>query len=194
MAVAGGRPRQPNDPSVLSSLESALRSARPNLLVVIWRWRYELALALGLPAAAIAVARGLGTVWLVATVVTLTAGFGLWPPGRRLLVKRAWCVITPHRLRTGCAHSWIQSRSGKLPIILFTTPQPFGERVLLWCVAGVTAEDLIAAKDLLIAACWATDMRISRSERHAHIVLVDVIRHPQTSPRHPEMDRLSWPA
>jgi hypothetical protein len=191
--MAGGRPRQPNDPSVLSSVESALRSARANLLVVIWRWRYELALVLGLPAAAIAIARGLGVVWLVATVAALAATFGLWPDGRRLLVKRAWCVITPHRLRTGCAHSWIQSRSGKLPIILFTTPQPYGERVLLWCVAGISAEDLVAAKDLLIAACWAADMRISRSERHAHIVVVDVIRHRQTSPADPETERMSWP-
>src|SRR5258705_9493438 len=102
--MAGGRPRQPNDPGVLTSLESALRSARPNPLVIIWRWRYELALALGLPAAAIAIARGLGPVWLVATGVALAAIFGLWPDGRRLLVKRAWCVITPHRLRAGCAH------------------------------------------------------------------------------------------
>jgi hypothetical protein len=191
--MAGGRPRQPNDPSVLSSLESALRSARPNLLVVVWRWRYELALALGLPATAIAIARGLGVVWLVATVVALAATFGLWPGGRRVLVKRAWCVVTPHRLRTGCAHSWIQSRYGKLPIILFTTPQPFGERVLLWCVAGISAEDLVAAKDLLIAACWATDMRISRSPRHAHMVTVDVIRHRQASPPDPGPRRMSWP-
>ena len=191
--MAGGRPRHPNDPSVLSSIESALRPGRPNLLVVIWRWRWELALALGLPAAAIAIARGLGIVWLLATIIAAVVIFGLWPAGRRLLIKRAWCVITPHRLRTGCAHSWIQSRSGKLPIILFTSPQPFGERVLLWCVAGVTAEDLIAAKDLLIAACWASDMRISRSERHAHLVIVDVIRHRQASPPDPETERMSWP-
>jgi hypothetical protein len=191
--MAGGRPRQPNDPSVLSSLEGALRSRRPNPFVVIWRWRYELALAGGLPAAAIAIDRGLGVAWLTGAVLALAAVFGVWPDGRRLLIKRAWCVITPHRLRTGCAHSWIQSRSGKLPIILFTTPQPFGERVLLWCVAGVTAEDLIAAKDLLIAACWATDMRISRNERHAHRVVVDVIRHRQTSPPDPESERMSWP-
>jgi hypothetical protein len=191
--MAGGRPRQPNDPGVLSSLESALRSARPNPLVVIWRWRYELALVLGLPAAAIAIARGLGIVWLVATVVALAAVFGLWPDGRQVVVKRAWCIITPHRLRTGCAHSWIQSRYGKLPIILFTTPQPFGERVLLWCVAGISADDLIAAKDLLIAACWATDMRITRGPRHAHMVTVDVIRHRQASPPDPGAERMSWP-
>ena len=191
--MAGGRPRQPNDPGVLSSLESALRSARPNPLVVIWRWRYELALALGLPAAAVAIARGLGIVWLVATVVALTAIFGLWPGGRRMLVKRAWCVITPHRLRTGCAHSWIQSRYGKLPIILFTTPQPFGERVLLWCVAGISADDLVAARDLLTAACWATDMRVIRSDRHAHLVTVDVVRHRQASPPDPDPERMSWP-
>ena len=119
--------------------------------------------------------------------------FGVWPRGRRLLIKRAWCVITPHRLRTGCAHAWIQSRRGQLPIILFTTPQPFGERVTLWCVAGTSAADLIAARDVLIAACWAADIQIIRSRQHAHVVIVDVVRRPPDRPPAPEPDRLSWP-
>jgi hypothetical protein len=193
-AMAGGRPRQPNDPSVLSSLESALSAvARPNPIVSAWRWRYELGLLLGLGFGSFAIFQAMGAVWLVATWVVLAAVFSLWPRGRRLLISRAWCIITPHRLRTGCAHSWVQSRRGKLPAILFTTPQPFGERVTLWCVAGISAEDLVAAKDVLIAACWAADIRIVRSERHAHIVIVDVIRRPPASPATPEAERMSWP-
>lgn len=193
-AVAGGRPRQPNDPSVLSSVESALSSvARPNLIVVIWRWRYELALATGLPAGALAILNSLGIVWLVAAAAALVAIFGLWPPGRRLLIRRAWCVITPHRLRTGFVRAWVHSRNGKIPIILYTTPQPFGERVFLWCRAGTSAEDLVGARDLLIPACWATDMKITRSDRYAHLVFVDVIRHRLASPPAPGTERMSWP-
>jgi hypothetical protein len=193
-AVAGGRPRQPNDPSVLSSLESALSSApRPNPILIAWRWRYELGLLLGLGFGSFAIFQTLGAVWLAATWAALGAVLGLWRRGRRLLIARAWCIITPHRLRTGFAHSWVQSRRGKLPAILLTTPQPFGERVTLWCVAGISAEDLAAAKDVLIAACWAADIRIVRSQRHAHIVIVDVVRRPPASPPTPEAERMSWP-
>ena len=191
--MTGGRPRQPNNPSVLSSLESALSSvARPNPIVVGWRWRYELGLLAGL--GSFAIVQALGFVWLIATWIVLVAMFGGWPPGRRQLIRRAWCVITPHRLRTGCAHAWIQSRRGRLPIILFTTPQPFGERVTLWCVAGTSAEDLAAARDVLIAACWAADIRIIRSRNHAHLVIVDVIRRPLDRPPDPETERMTWPA
>jgi hypothetical protein len=192
-AVTGGRPRQPNNPSVLSSLENALsKVARPNLIVLGWRWRYELGLLIGLGFGSFAI-QTLGVAWLIATWLVLVAMFGVWPAGRRLLVKRAWCVITPHRLRTGLAHAWIQSRRGQLPMIVLTTARPFGERVTLWCVAGTSAEDLIAARDVLIAACWAADIEIVRSPRHAHVVIVDVIRHPPDRPPDPETERMTWP-
>jgi hypothetical protein len=192
--MTGGRPRQPNNPSVLSSLENALNTvARPNPIVFAWRWRYELGLVTGLGFGSFTIDHALGAAWLIATWIVLAAMFGVWPRGRRLLIKRAWCVITPHRLRTGCAHAWIQSRRGQLPIILFTTPQPFGERVTLWCVAGTSAADLIAARDVLIAACWAADIQIIRSRQHAHVVIVDVVRRPPDRPPAPEPDRLSWP-
>ena len=191
--MTGGRPRRPNDPSVLSSLENALNAvARPNPIVLAWRWRYELGLLVGLGFGSFAIVQQ-GVAWLIATWLVLVAMFGAWPHGRRLLIRRAWCIITPHRLRTGCAHAWIQSRRGRLPIILFTTPQPFGERVTLWCVAGTTAVDLLAARDVLIAACWAADIQIVRSQSHAHIVIVDVIRRPPDQPPAQEPDRLSWP-
>ena len=180
--MAGGRPRQPNDPSVLASLEKALSSAtRPNPVVAGWRWRYELALMLTLAAVTFAIVQALGAVWLAVIVTAAAATLALRPGGRRLLIRRAWCVITPHRLRTGCAHSWIQSRYGKLPVILFTTAQPFGERVLLWCVAGISAEDLRGAKDALIAACWAADMRNHR--QRASRPPGDRGRHPAPSAR-----------
>jgi hypothetical protein len=190
--MTGGRPRQPNNPRVLSSLENALNTvARPNPFVLAWRWRYELGLLAGLGFGSFAIVQALGAAWLIATWLVLVAMFGVWPRGRRLLIKRAWCVITPHRLRTGCAHAWIQSRGGRLPIVLLTTPRPFGERVTLWCVAGISATDLIAARDVLIAACWAADIRIIRSQQHAHMVIVDVIRRPSDRPPDPEAERMT---
>jgi hypothetical protein len=63
-----------------------------------------------------------------------------------------------------------------VPVVLYTTPAEFGERVTLWCRAGITAGDLEAARDVLRAACWASDVRVMASERHPHIVVLEVIR------------------
>src|ERR1700753_1992813 len=136
--MTGGRPRRPNDPSVLSSLENALNAvARPNPVVLAWRWRYELGLLVGLGFGSFAIVQQ-GVALRSAPWLVSVAMFGAWPHGRRLLIRRSWCIITPHRLRTGCAHAWIQSRRGRLPIILFHTPPAFGERVTLWCVGETT--------------------------------------------------------
>ena len=100
----------------------------------------------------------------------------VWPPSRQALTARAWRVITPHRIRTGCTHAWIQTRDGWLPVVLYTVPADFGERVWLWCRAGITARDLQAARDVLRAACWASDVRVVLNDRRSHIVVLEVIR------------------
>ena len=150
--------------------------ARANPAVAAWRWRYEL----GLLSALVIAFAGLG---LVAGLVAIanTAGLlgtfaALFPALRRHLAARFWCVVTPHRVRAGCVHAWIHSRYGKLPVVLLTTRQPFGERVYLWCRAGTTASDFAAARELLASACWADDVRVWRGERHAQLVYLDVIR------------------
>lgn len=110
----------------------------------------------------------------------------------RRLVARAWCVITAHRVRTGCRHAWVQTRDGRLPVILYTTPAGFGERVTLWCRAGITHGDLEGARDILRAACWASDVRVVGSARHAHMVVLEVIRHlPPAGP--PDEVIAGWP-
>lgn len=153
--------------------------ARANPVVAAWRWRYEFAamavlaagwLVLG-PVAMAAVAAGLAAV-LIGTVA-------YWPQGRAFLAARAWCIVTPHRVRVGCAQAWIHSRAGKIPAVLLTRRRPFGERVYLWCRAGTSADDLSSARVLLAAACWADDIRVTRSPRYAHLVTVDVIRRAQ---------------
>jgi len=114
--MASGRPHRPNDPSVMASVEHALSSvARPGVLGRLWHWRYEAGLLCGLAAVVLASGYMLGAVWLIAIVA---AGFGLlaaglaWPAARQRLIARAWCVITPHRVRTGCVHAWVQSTAG----------------------------------------------------------------------------------
>lgn len=171
-------PRPRSARQALAGREFAVgRVARPNPIVIGWRWRYELATAIGLPTGATLLARSAGIGWVVIGASTLAALIAQLPSFRRWVVARVWCVTTPHRVRTGCAQAWIHSRGGKIPVVLRTTCEPFGERVRLWCRAGTSAADFDWASDLLIAACWARDVRVTRHERYAHIVVLDVIRH-----------------
>ena len=178
--MAAGRLRRPHDQSILAGLETALSTvARPGILARLWHWRYELGLVTGLAVVALAGGNLLGAAWLIAIAATglavLSAAL-LWPPSRQRLLARAWCVITPHRVRTGCAHAWVQTRDGRLPVVLYTTAADFGERVTLLCRAGITAADLEAARDILRTACWASDVRVVTSERYRYIVVLEVIR------------------
>ena len=60
--------------------------------------------------------------------------------------------------------------------MIYTVPADFGERVWLWCRAGITAGDLEAAREILRAACWASDVRVVVNDRRSHIVVLEVIR------------------
>ena len=62
--MASGRPRRPNDPSVMASVETALSSVpRPGIFGLIWNWRYELGLSAGLGAVGLASGYALGAAW-----------------------------------------------------------------------------------------------------------------------------------
>jgi hypothetical protein len=153
--------------------------SRANPIVAAYRWRYELAGPVILAAEWMALGRAWAavTAGLAAALVGVTACSAA---GREFLVARAWCIVTPHRVRVGCAQAWIHSRNGKIPIVLVTRRKPFGERVYLWCRAGTSAGDLAAEGELLAAACWAKSIRVTRHPRYAHLVALDVIRRGET--------------
>jgi hypothetical protein len=180
-------PRPRNTRQALAGLQYALGTvAPPNPLVFAWRWRYELILGIGLPATLTALGGVPVMLATLAAIAVLLGGAFAWAPARRYLIARAWCIITPHRVRVGCAQAWIHSRRGKIPIVLLTTRQAFGERVHLWCRAGTSAVDFTSARELLITACWARDIRVTASERYAQLVTLDVIRHlPPVPPGRP---------
>lgn len=180
--TGGGRRRRPRRGSYLTQLHRDLRPVKhPNLLVLLWRWRWELMLGVGLPGEVAVLVIGLGWAWALAVVGTVIVTFTTWPAAQLWLLDHARCIITAHRIRTGCAQAWIQTRYGRLPIILLTTPEPFGERVHIWCSAGITREDFEEADGILRSACWASDVRVTSSSRYSHIVILDVIRYQDIS-------------
>lgn len=159
--------------------------ARPRLILVGCRWRYELGIAsivLGGLAAMVCLA---GTGWTPAAVAGLATAVGvaaILPQVRCFAAARAWCIITPHRVRTCFAQAWIYNRGGQVPAVLSAKAMPFGERVLIWCRAGTSFDDIASASEPLAAACWAVDVIASRSSRFAQLVYLDVIRRQHRQP------------
>ena len=76
-------------------------------------------------------------------------------------------------------------------MVLYTVPVDSGERVWLWCRAGITAGDLEAARDILRSACWASDVRVVVNDRRSHIVVLEVIRRLPDEP--PATGTSGWP-
>jgi hypothetical protein len=171
--------RWDSDDRVPIGLRRALGAvAAPNLLVASWRWRWEIALLAGLAAILTAGTRSVGVLPTIAVLTVLALIVMSLPPTRQLVLNRAWCIITAHRVRVGCAEALIYSSRGKIPVILWTAHQPFGERVLLWCRAGTNVDDFFANRAMLTSACWAQDIAVFPDKRRPHLVTLDVIRQP----------------
>ena len=174
---------------VLAELETRIwPGRRATLFGYLWWWRYELGIAAGLPAALILLIRALGAGPTAAGMLATIGVCCFCPPARHAVATAGWRITTPHRLRAGFVQARIHSRHGRLPTVLRTSRQPFGERVRLWCPAGITAADLRSARDMLAAACWAADVQVSGDARHTHLVTLDVIRcgRPPEGPEGPE--------
>ena len=77
--------------------------------------------------------------------------------------------------------------------MLYTVPADFGERVWLWCRAGITAGDLEGARDVLRAACWASDVRVVVNDRRSHIVVLEVIRRLPAGRHATDTPNPAWP-
>jgi hypothetical protein len=76
---------------------------------------------------------------------------------------------------------------------MYTVPTDYGERVQLWCQAGITAADLFAARPVLAAACWAAQVRVIPSVQHAHLVTLEVIRNQYPERTRPTADGWHYP-
>lgn len=190
-----GRSRRRREEELLVALERAVTPRRRALLpALIWAWRKELVLVVSIAVLFVVVMHASSLVWAVAG---LSAAAGaLSPPWSEQLKAFGWQLITPHRLRAGLYQARIHNRSGRRPMIIQISSEPFGERVRLWCPPGTSAEDITAERDILRAACWAADVRVTRDEQRSHLVTVDVIRRPDDiEPSDGDQDRIlcPWP-
>jgi hypothetical protein len=193
--MAAGRPHGPVDPSVLSSIEVALRPVhRPGPIERAWCWRWEIGIVTIIGAlAGLSVAAAGAPGLFAAAGAGLAASIGLlcWPSARHRIIARFWCIVTPHRIRAGCINMWVQSRDGRLPIILSCTPASYGERVRMWLRAGITIADILAVRDALAVACLAKEVRVIPDSKRAYLLTLEVVRHADTERTAPTFP--GWP-
>src|ERR1035441_3863282 len=138
MSVPNRSRNQRNNPYALDGLFVTFHHSAAG---VAWRWRTELTLLAALAAAL----WGLGTVITIIraaiALAALTAALFTIPAPRRFISRRFWCVLGRHRLQRLCYEARLHTRSGRIPLVLWTRPTKVGERAHILCRAGVCAED-----------------------------------------------------
>ncbi|GAA4060744.1 hypothetical protein [Nonomuraea soli] len=142
-------------------------TARPNVLVALWRWRYELGAAITI----VLVVTTVGPLPLAVPLLLL-----LWPPGRSEVWGRIRCVIVAHRIRVGFVQAYLVNRRGQIPVIAWCAPAPWGERAWVWCRAGITPGEIADRPEVIATACWAHSVEVLPHPRKPHWVLLEIVR------------------
>jgi hypothetical protein len=148
----------------------------------IWRFRTELSALLATMAGTWELARAVTLGWAAIILTTVTLAVMAVPPSRRQVIRRAWCVLSRHRIQRACFETRMHTRSGRLPLVLRITPTQVGERALIWCRAGICAADFEAHAAEIAAACYARQVRIEGHRRWAQLVQLDVVRRDTLAP------------
>jgi hypothetical protein len=148
----------------------------------IWRFRAELSALLAVLAGTWELAKAVTVTWAIIIITTLALAVITVSPTRRLTVRRAWCVLSRHRIQRVCFETRMHTRSGRLPLVVRITPTEVGERALIWCRAGICAEDFEAHASEIAAACYARQARIEGHRRWAQLVQLDIVRRDTLAP------------
>jgi hypothetical protein len=142
-----------------------------------WRWRIELALLVTTLAVFWRLAILITALWALIVLAAVITAALVVPHSRRFITRRAWCVISRHRLQRVFYETRMHTRAGRLPLILWIRPTRVGERAWILCRAGVCADDFDAYKAEIGSACYAREARVIRHPKHANLVTLDIIRH-----------------
>jgi hypothetical protein len=168
----------------LYSLDNFIVKVHRSAAGTAWRWRTEL-LVLGGLLAALAWLSGQITIrW---AVVVLAAALGIIlgvPHSRRFAIRRFWCVLARHRFHRLCWEARLHTRAGRLPAVLWVRPTRVGERLTVWCRAGLSAEDFTQHTGELAAACYAREARVTPNTRWSQLVTIDIIRRDTLAAKH----------
>jgi hypothetical protein len=170
-----------NNPYIL---DRAMLQVHHSAAGTIWRFRTELTALSTVTAAVWELAVRVTVVWMMVILIVIMIMAMVLPWTRRFVASRAWCVLSRHRIQRVCFETRMHTRSGRLPLVLRITPTRVGERALIWCRAGICAEDFEAHAAEIAAACYARQARVEGSKRWAQLVHVDIVRRDTLAPHH----------
>jgi hypothetical protein len=162
-----------NNPYIFDDLAATMHHSAIGL---IWRMRAETILFITTASAFLAVTWLLAITWAAVMLGAMMAATAALPQSRRFVMRRAWCVISRHRIQRVFFETRMHTRSGRLPLVLRIHPTEVGERAVIWCRAGICFEDFEAHTGEIAAACYAREARVERSKRWAQIVVVLIVR------------------
>jgi hypothetical protein len=162
-----------NNPYIL---DRAFVQVRHSAAGVIWRFRTEVMVLVTGIAGVWELAKAVTTAWLMLILIMSATAVTVLPPIRRFIIRRAWCVLSRHRIQKVCFETRMHTRSGRLPLVLRIHPTEVGERALIWCRAGICAADFEAHTPEIAAACYARQARVEGNRRWAQLVQLDIVR------------------
>ena len=162
-----------NNPYVLDRMFVRVHHSAAGTL---FRFRTELATLAVTATGGWELAKALTVLWAVVILTTAVAVVVALPWTRRFMTRRAWCVLSRHRIQRVCFETRMHTRSGRLPLVLRIHPTQVGERALIWCRAGICKADFEAHTGEIAAACYARQARVKGNQRWAQLVTVDVVR------------------
>src|SRR6266516_7938872 len=113
-----------NNPYIL---DRAFVQVRHSAAGVIWRFRTELMALLTSIAGVWELAKAVTTAWLMVILIMTATAVTLVPQARRFIVRRAWCVLSRHRIQKVCFETRMHTRTGRLPLVLRIHPTKVGE-------------------------------------------------------------------
>jgi hypothetical protein len=162
-----------NNPYVL---DRAFVQVRHSAAGVMWRLRTEVMVLVTGTAGMWELAKVVTTAWLTVILIMSATAVTVVPQARRFLIRRAWCVLSRHRIEKVCFETRMHTRSGRLPLVLRIHPTKVGERALIWCRAGICAADFEAHTPEIAAACYARQARVEGNKRWAQLLYLDIVR------------------
>jgi hypothetical protein len=181
MAKSSSARNHRNNPYVL---DRAFVRVHHSAAGTLFRFRTELATLTTVTAGSWELVKAITLTWAMITFTTTVTLVTVLPWTRRFIIRRAWCVLSRHRIQKVCYETRMHTRSGRLPLVLRIYPTQVGERALIWCRAGICAADFEAHAEEIAAACYARQARVEGNKRWAQLVNLDIVRHDTLAPHY----------
>jgi hypothetical protein len=150
----------------------------------LFRFRTELATLTVVTTGGWELAKAVTLIWAMVILTATATVVAVLPWTRQFIIRRAWCVLSRHRIQKVCYETRMHTRSGRLPLVLRIHPTQVGERALIWCRAGICAADFEAHTPEMAAACYARQARVESNKRWAQLVQLDIVRRDTLASHH----------